>query len=265
MRKRISSILLGIFLIGCGGSSSSEPQAKSETKSDNKKQSLITDEDGKIITIKLSGSAEAITLSKDALFVAKGEDGVEIVKIGYEDSISSELVGAINGINAKSLSLSKDERKLYVENEQGFINVINISNLSNPIKESVTTKQEIQIFTTTKDKNYEFRPKGKNGLEIYDISNPSSPTLAHKFDKSNVYDVVLADNDTKALVAAGNTGINLLDITTITQPNMIVNFEIQGGVKGLSLNKDEGLLFVANGDNGVLIYSLNVMLDKIIK
>ncbi len=265
MKKIISSILVSIFLIGCGGSSASDPQAKAETKSDDKKQALVTDKDGKVKTIKLSGSAEAITLSKDALFVAKGEDGVEIVKIGYEDSISSELIGVIDGINAKSLSLSEDESKLYVENEQGFINIINISNLSSPVKESVTTKQEIQKFTTTKDKNYEFRPKGRDGLEIYDISNPASPTLSHTFDKSNAYDIVLADNDTKALVAAGETGINLLDITTITQPNMIVNFEVQGGVKGLSLNKDEGLLFVANGDNGVLIYSLNVMLDKVIK
>ncbi len=264
------TILAVLFFTGCGGDSSN----KIETNSDReikenqkiKKQPIRTDEDGKVKTIALqSGSAESITLSKNALFVAKGKDGVDIVKIGYEDAISSELVGKIDGINAKNVTLSGDENKLYVENEDGFLNVVDISNLSNPIKESVISKQKIETFTKSSDNSYEFRPKGRDGLEIYNISNPSNRYLEVLFDKSSVYDVVLADSDTKALLAAGDIGINLLDITTISQPNMIVNFQIKGGVKGLSLNRDEGLLFVANGDNGVLIYSLNVLLDKIIK
>ncbi len=268
MKKMAISLILiqALLLIGCGGSSSptDTDDSKTETKSTiDKNKPLKSDENGKITTIQLSGSAEDIAVSKEALFVAKGEDGVDILKMGYQDVISSELVTAIDGINAKSVSLSEDGSRLYVENEQGFVNVINITNLSNPIKERITTKRENQNFVTTDDDNYKFIPKGKKGLEIYDISNPSNPELKLTFNKSNAYSIVLADSDTKALLAAGTTGINLLDITTKTMPNMVANFSLDGDIRGLSLNEDQGLLFVANGDKGVLVYHLNIMLDML--
>ncbi len=275
--KEIISLVLALFLIGCGGDSApidltgGTPEEKGNTeqeKKDNTEQenpTYMADSDGKITTIKLAGSSEDIAVSKDALFVAKGKDGVEIVKIGYNDTITSELITAIDGINAKSVSLSDDGDKLYVVNKEGFVNIIDITNISNPIKERVTTQQEIQKFVLTKDGNYKFIPKSKAGLEIYDVSNPANHQLIQTFNKSNAYDIVLVDKDSKALIAAGAPGINLLDITTPTQPNMVVNFSIDGGTKGLSLNEEKGLLFVANGDKGVLVYHLNSILDKLSK
>jgi hypothetical protein len=269
--KMILSIGLALFLFGCGGGSSTgaitaaEKNEATEEKgiTEEANKNYEADENGKITTIKLSGSAEDIAVSKDALFVAKGKDGIDVVKIGYNDSIKSELITAIDGINARSVSLSKDGKKLYVVNEEGYVNVIDITNISVPVKERVTTQQEIQKQVITKDNNYKFVPKGKKGLEIYDISNPANHELKATFNKSNAYDIVLVDNDAKALIAAGVTGINLLDITTPTEPNMLVRFEIDGGTKGLSLNEEQGLLFVANGDKGVLDYHLNSVLDKL--
>lgn len=268
MTRIISLVLVG-FLVGCGGGSSAETPSTSNTPQEKGQQEDIgykADKDGKVKTIKLSsGSAEDIAVSKKALFVAKGKDGVEIIDIGYKDNIKSELISAINGINAKSVSLSDDGKKLYVVNEQGFVNVIDISNISAPVKERVTTQQEIQKEIKTENGKYKFVPRGKDGLEIYSLTDPTNPALETIFDKSNAYDVVLADRDTKALIAAGATGINLLDITKPTSPNMVVNFSMPGGTKGLSLNKEQGILFVANGDKGVLVYSINIILDKLSK
>ncbi len=266
MKRSISLVLPLLFLLGCGSSSPSEPTKAPVTKGDTKKPIITTDKDGKVTTITLaSGSADGIAVSGDALFIAKGKDGVDVVKIGYSDKISSEFITAIKGINAKSISLSNDGKKIYIENEQGYVNVVNIENLANPQKEQTITMKQAQKFAISEDANYKFIPKKEKGLEVYDISNPSNEELIHTFNKSNAYDIVLADKDTKALIASGVTGINLLDITDPTKVDIVANFLIGGSVKGLSLNKDEGILFVANGDNGVLVYNLNVILDMIIK
>ena len=196
--------------------------------------------------------------------MAKGKDGIDIINIGYDNQVKSELITAISGINAKSVSLSEDGEKLYIVNEEGFVNIYDINNLSSPVKERTTTQQEIQKEIITENGKYKYIPKGEDGLEIYDITEPNNPAHEATFDKSSAYDIVLADRDTKALIAVGEAGINLLDIVNPTSPNMVVNFSINGGTKGLSLNKEQGILFVANGDKGVLVYHLNTVLNKLL-
>lgn len=274
MKRSLSLVLvLGLLLIGCGGGgsagtspSNSDTEAKGEVVDNTPAQvTYAADANGKVLSIELAGSAESVAVSQNALFVAEGTNGVEILTIGYNDRLSSEFVTKIEGINAKSVTLSEDGSRLYVVNEEGFVNIVNITNLSNPVKERVTTQQEISKSAVTDDGNYEFVPKGTGGLEVYDISNPSNKVLETTFNKSNAFDVVLVNEDTKALVAAGTIGINVLDITTPSIPNSVAKLTLKGEIKGLSLNRDQGLLFVANGDNGVLVYNLNMVLDKLIK
>jgi hypothetical protein len=258
------SLVLAFILVGCGGGSAGASGNKQQidTKEDDKK-TLASDKNGKVKTIKLSGSAEGVAVSKDTMFAAVGEKGIEVHKIGYNDELSSDYVTTISGINARSISLSADGKKLHVINEEGFVNVFDISNVSSPIKIKTTTQSKIKKETISKDGNYKFLPKGKEGVDIYDISNPSNSELINRFDKSNAFDVVLTDRDTKALLAAGKSGITLLDIADIHNPNLTASFTVAGNIKGISLNEEEGLLFVANGDSGVIVYNLNVMLDKL--
>lgn len=264
--KTIGSLILTLLLVGCGGGSdNSDKEIEQPVSKIDDTKILSSDKNGKVTTIKLAGNAEGVAVSKDALFAAVGKDGVEIHKIGYDSLLSSEYVTAIDGINAKSVSLSEDGTRLYVVNEEGFVNVISITNLSTPVKEMITTQSKIKKEIVSKDGNYKYLPKGKKGLEIYDISNPSNEKLVIKFNKSNAYDVVLADKDTKALLAAGISGINLIDITDPNTPNITAHLTIDGNIRGISLNEEQGLLFVANGDKGVIVYSLNILLDKITK
>ncbi|MCH9812367.1 MAG: hypothetical protein K0U47_00280 [Epsilonproteobacteria bacterium] len=264
MKKILSFLLVsGLLLTGCGGGSSST-QTTNQPDTETKSTGYQADENGKVLTIELAGTAESVAVSDEALFVAEGEDGIEVLKIGYNDKLSSELITKIDGINAKSVSLSEDGKRLHVVNNEGFVNIINITNISNPVVERTTTQQEISKAVTSKDGNYEYLPKDSKGLEIYDVSNPSSKLLVSTFNKSSAYGLVLVNQDTKALVAAGSTGINVLDIVEPTTPNSIANLTLDGNIKGISLNEKEGLLFVANGDNGVLVYYLNLVLDKLI-
>ena len=264
--------VLSLIMIGCGGSNTSETGSlQSEDVSQGTQlatQSVETtlnaDKNGKITTIDASGKVESIAVSKEAIFFAEGENGVEIISIGYSDKISTELLFKIKDINAKQVILSDDELTLYVEDEKGYIQIIDISDLTNPVKTGRTTKQDIDNATFSKNGTFKYIPRGENGLEVVNISNPSNIHTESTFTISNAFNVVLVDNDTKALIATGPVGINLLDITNPKYIDNIANYRIKGSsVTGLSLNASEDLLFVATGDKGVLVFNLDILLHKL--
>ncbi len=269
------SILLSAVLsimIGCGGGSGTETlslesqsvQSQTQLTPNSVSDALKHNEDGKITTINASGKVESLAISKEAIFFAEGNNGVEIISIGYSDKISTELLFKIKDINAKQVTLSQDEQTLYVEDEVGFIQIIDISDLTHPKKTGRTTKQNIDNAALSKNGTYKYIPRGEEGLEIVNISNPSNIFIESTFKISNAFNVVLVENDTKALIATGSVGINLLDITNPRQVDNIANYRITGAsVTGLSLNATEELLFVATGDEGVLVFNLDILLHKL--
>ncbi len=272
--KSLFTFTVLLFLTGCGGGGGSAPTKNTQT-SNNNANSLTTDgntqnkeqstnKNGSISKLNTAANAQDLTASKDALFVAEGDEGVEILKIGYQDRVEHEVVATISGINAKHVSLSSDQTKLYVENDQGFINIFDISDIKSPRKERIVTKQSLQIDPITKDGRYQFTPKDEKGLYVYDVSNPSNKNLLVKYTKSPVFDLVLADHDTKAIVATKTNGIDILKIDDIDHIKVIANEQISGNVLGVSINKSSGLLFVANGDKGIKVYNLNLLLDSLL-
>jgi len=95
--KKIISLVVAMLLVGCGGSAEKADPTANGTPNEKGKaeQNYNADSNGKIKTIKLSGSAEDIAVSQKALFVAKGKDGIDIINIGYDNQVKSELITAI--------------------------------------------------------------------------------------------------------------------------------------------------------------------------
>ena len=266
----ILSAILSI-MIGCGGGGSSTPVShteQSETQKDLTTQSLTQkltyDKDGKISTINASGDVKSVAATKNALFFAEGKSGVEIVKIGYSDKISTEVLYKITDIDAQSVTLSADESTLYVEDEEGFVQIIDIRDLSHPVHKGHLTKQAVNHSATSQNGTYIYIPRGEDGLGIVNVSYPSNHSTESTFNKSNAFDIILVDDDSKALIATGAVGINLLDISNPKNAQIIANYRIKGSkVTGLSLNEAKDLLFVATGDKGVLVFNLDILLHKL--
>ncbi len=270
----LGSLVTLLFLSGCGGGSSPVDSSQNnslkkeilEEKSSSLENSVedkfdMVESDGK--SISTDSPAVDVAVSKETLFVAHGEDGVEIIKIGYDDVISSAKIAQVTDINAYAVSVSEDGSTLYVTNQEGFVNVVDISNVTKPQKVKVLTQREVNTFTTSQNGIYKFVPKDKNGLDIFDISNPHNPILESSMKNFSAYSVVVAQNDTKILVASGVTGINIVDITDIKNPNTIARYKLKGNTTGLALDREAGILFVANGDNGVTIFNVDMVIAGI--
>ena len=273
------TILLVATLIGCGGSSpkgensnSKNLQTDSATtpidQNDNTSNVTTSDENIKIASSQLSSfqtraPAKDVTSSDTALFIAEGDKGVEVVQIGYSDRIDHKLITTITGINATQVTLSDDQNELYVKNEQGSINVFDISDIHAPRRTKLLIAGTIQNNPISPEGTYEFVPKKQAGLYVYNISNPSNKELINTFREVPVYALVLVDQGSKALAAAGNNGIVLLDVADPMHIAKMADFALDGRTLGVSINKKSGLLFVANGNNGIKVFNLNILLDEL--
>ncbi len=270
--KQFSLALSTTIMIGCGGGGDAATTSNTYHDSsiiaplstESKIQKLPTDKEGKITTIVTDGKASGIASYNETLFISEGEEGVEIIRIGYNDTISTEILSKIEGINAKSVVLSKNAQRLYVEDEKGYMVIYDVSNLSKPIKIGQTTKQKINNAAISKNGTYSYIPRGEEGFEIQNISNPAKAEKVSTYTISNAYDIVLVDDDTKALVATGAVGINLVDISNPTHATTLANYRVRGSsIMGLSLNESDDILFVATGDKGVLVFNLDILMHKL--
>ena len=267
--KYLLSTLLIALLYGCGGGGSGTSTTTgsngknitsnnvTDKKTDTKKRTFSQ-------TIKTEGPANSVAVSDEAMFVAEGKNGVEIIKIGFSDSISSELLYKIKDIDAKKVTLSKDGTTLMVERADTKVTLVDIRDLTRPKIIGEKPKISLNNDLTNKNGTYKYVAKGKDGMEIWDISNPSNPELVSTMKSSSCFDIVLIDDDEKALIATGPVGINLLKLDNPKVPNSVGNYRIPGAsAEGLTLNSTKDVLFVATGKSGIMVFNLDMLLDKL--
>jgi len=213
-------------------------------------------------SVETKGMAQALTVSQDGIiFVAEKNHGVEIISIGFDDRVSSDLLSTIDSIDAKNVILSDDEITLFVEDEEGKFHVLDISDLSNPTEVEVIDKIEKSVSIFSEDETMRYRVSDC-GLVGEDVSNPAQSERQFLLKDKEIQDVVLVDNDTKLLVAHGREGLELFDIRDVQNPIMISAKNLNDDTSGLSLLKKDGVLFVANGVSGVKIFDLEILLHE---
>lgn len=213
-------------------------------------------------TVTTGGEASSLTVSQDGtIFIAEKNSGVEIISIGYSDRVSSDLLSTIDSINAHNVILSDDEKTLYVEDDKGEYHILDISDLTHPQEREVIKELDKSVSIVSEDGTMRYRIS-YCGLIGEDVSNPSDIVRKFIIKDREIKDAVLVDNDTKVLVAHGLDGLELFDLADIEHPLLIATKNLNANTTGLSLLKKDGVLFVANGDSGVQIFKLDILLNE---
>ncbi|MCF8299107.1 MAG: hypothetical protein K9J13_16280, partial [Saprospiraceae bacterium] len=106
------------------------------------------------------------------------------------------------------------------------------------------------------------------GMFIYSLSNPENPTQLSQFEHLTSCDPVIA-NDSLAFVTLRYNEvcrgvedvkqINVIDITSVTHPNLIRSYTTAEYPYGLDMEGNR--LYVCHGNQGVVIYDINKMMS----
>jgi hypothetical protein len=108
------------------------------------------------------------------------------------------------------------------------------------------------------------------GMFIYDVSNPATPVKQSQFSHVRSCDPVIADNNnawvtlrTGSSCGGSVNELDVLDIADVTKPTLLKTYSISNP---FGLSKDENVLFICDGKQGVKVYDASDVYDlKLIK
>ena len=92
-------------------------------------------------------------------------------------------------------------------------------------------------------------------MHIFDVSNPAAPRETGSTDSfgDNVSDIVVGDS--RAYVAAGTDGVHIVDLTDVSNPRSIGQWDSPGSAEGLAVNGT--LLALADGPFGLQLVDVS--------
>lgn len=104
-----------------------------------------------------------------------------------------------------------------------------------------------------------------NGMFIYDATNPANPVLLGQFSHATACDPVAADDKYAYVTLRSGTRcagiqnqLDVLDITTITNPQLIKTYPMQ---EPAGLGLDGNALFICDGKAGLKVFDKSAPLD----
>lgn len=220
---------------------------------------------------------QQVILSKDGTtaYVACGARSVDIWLTDRVSALfildvsiptSPQLIGKYeiddNGFG-QALSVSQDEKTVYLGSHSSGIKVIDITNPSNPKLVSSLFVGYVNDMLLSAEKNALFVATKYDGLKIIDISNSTQPNIIGTYDitdimnKNRIYSLTLS-KDRTILYISGTTA---LDVTDLTHPKLLTHYGY-GDPKAISFDGNKLYAITSSAFNIIDITTSTQNLSK---
>ena len=201
-----------------------------------------------------------ITTSGDSVIVTtlnNGSEGVAAINIGDYPNEAPEAVAQTVTLVEKiptNISLvgtdpENDSLSYYLSTEpsKGSFIVFNPSSIGSASTTDFAVASAVSGNTA-------FIADFDAGLQIFDISDNTAPTLISTFDTDGfVWDVTMSIDGNIAYLADEEFGVQIVDVSDRANPLLLGGFDTQGFSLDVTLSSDERTLFIAD------VYSLEIV------
>ncbi|MEA2091147.1 MAG: hypothetical protein U9O83_02135, partial [Campylobacterota bacterium] len=224
-----------------------------------------------INTIDTNGSVKAVTISADEklAYIADYREGIKIIDISDENNLT--IIGSVDTAGSVyDIALSPDENTLYAAARESGLQVIDISNKAVPIvlKTYKGSSFYAKALALSKDGNKLFIGGGgtsiPNGLEIVDVSTPSSPSQIKIVSTHDTCEIVLSSDEKRLYIADGGyttTGnMKAIDISNLDDAHVIgafVDTKFDHAGVGIALSNDGKKAYLADSNSGLFVIDVS--------
>jgi len=245
-----------------------------------------------VSSVDIPGNALDISLSPDGskAYVAAGYLGLQIIDVSNPSN--PVIMGSVDTRGyAQSVSLSPDGSKAYIAAGQSGLQIIDVRNPSNPvIMGSVDTPGSALGVSLSADGSKAYVADESSGLQIIDFGNRPSPIVIKSVETreyarsslsprasvspgviigsvdtlGNAYSISLSADGSKAYVAAGQSGLQIIDVSNPSNPVIMGSVDTPGSALGVSLSADGSKAYVADESSGLQIIDVSNPVNLVI-
>ena len=191
-------------------------------------------------------------------YVANGNGGLTVIDLEITSPDPKILLASLdtNGL-ARSVTLSSDERTLYLGDGTLGLKIINVSDPLNPRLMSTITIGDSAYDVALSDNQRYVYVAHLTGLSRVDVSDPYNPeVLATVITPGDAQSITLSSNNNKAYVGDGFKGFQVIDISQPATLKILNGLDTDGEVFSVALSPDNSTLYVADGNFGLKIFNV---------
>lgn len=218
----------------------------------------VRDPDTPVVTVTNLGikPAKNLLVLGNWLFTAISEQGVGLADLSYptEPDIRGQFF--TTGY-ALGLAISSDSNYLFVAGGEMGLSIYNVSNMQEgfgiyPQVGWCDTPGDAESVVILEENSLAFLACGTSGLQILDYSDTTNIFIAGTFDSAGYAKDLLYSNN-RIYMAAELGGFQIIDVSDPTAPKLV------GAVQtkfALGLEMDEDYIYLADEDDGIIIFSI---------
>lgn len=200
----------------------------------------------------LGGDGEGLTLSGSYAFIAEGTGGFSSVDVS--DPTAPTMLDNISTTDAQDVYVSGNYA--YVADGDGGLRIVDISSPSALSLEGTWSRPAVNDVYVSGNYAYCANTSPNRGIQIADVSAPSSPTLIGEYNSRGYYESVFAFTGFFAYCASQYTldSLDTFDISTPNSPSLETTTSVSNDPKDLYY--DGNYLFFAHTD-GITILDID--------
>ena len=214
-----------------------------------------------------SGYALDVEIRDSLVFVAQGEGGLAIVNVSNRKNpkLVSEISDGIKGAAAK---IAIKDTLIYMAMNIYGVTVINVSTPLQPQIEisGLNMKAAKNVFAK---KDFLFASVGEKGVKTADITSVIPDVKSGFSTPGYAYAVTTSLDSKKLLVACGEIGFSMFDISTLVTGfedcEKIGTLDLPGYSKGIDIIDETKCAVLASGREGIFIVDYSDSLNIRIK